>query len=94
MSLSSNQQKFKHWLSVNAPELMYLWDWDDKSVNTDAVQSYLSTASHGQSIMCRFSVAVWFNKNRFDFDLMDAASILDAEKRMAIAAWLVDPFWP
>lgn len=94
MMLSSSQQIFKTWLEVNAPEITYLWNWNERSLDTEAAQSYLSTASHGQAVMCRFAVAVWFGKNRFDFDVIEAASILDVEKRRAIANWLIDPFWP
>lgn len=94
MNLSTTQQQFKNWLNVTAPDLMSLWNWSERAVVPEAVQSYLSTASHGQAIMCRFAVAVWFGQNRFDFDLIEAAGVLDAEKRMVIAKWLADPFWP
>lgn len=45
-------------------------------------------------MMCRFVVAVWFGKNRFNFDLIEATSILDPSKRQLIADWFLDPFWP
>ncbi len=93
-NLSASQNIFYQWLNQNAPDLMYLWDWNEKSVNNEAVQSYISTASHGQAIMCRFAVAVWFNKNRFEFDFIDAAGVLDQKDRLAIAKWFLEPFWP
>lgn len=93
-NLTPGQNKFYIWLSQNTPELMYLWDWNDKSLNLDAVESYLGTASHGQAIMCRFAIAIWFNKNRYNFDLMEAAGVLGQKQRLAIAQWLMEPLWP
>lgn len=94
MMLSSSQQIFKAWVEANAPEITYLWNWNDRSLDADAAQNYLNTASHGQSIMCRFAIAVWFGQNRFDFDVIEAAGVLDAKKRSVIANWFIDPFWP
>lgn len=94
MELLPSQLAFQDWLKDNAPYLMDLWDWEDRSVSLGRVERYLAVASHGEALMCRFAVAVWLGKNDFSFDLIEAAGVLDEQQRAAIAEWLKMPLWP
>ncbi|WP_268821202.1 hypothetical protein [Vibrio anguillarum] len=44
--------------------------------------------------MAKFVLGVWRNTNQFDFDLIEAAKILDARNRSIIVSWLNAPFFP
>lgn len=94
MKMSVSQIQFLEWLKQMAPELIDLWDWENREIDPAVVKNYLGTASHGQAIMCRFAVAIWYGQNKFNFDIVDAAGALDPIQRQAIAEWLIDPFWP
>lgn len=88
------QNRFESWLANNAPYLSILWDFDKRDLSLAMVDSYLATASHGQAIMCRFAAGVWLGSNDYQFDMINAAGVLDDEQKAAIAAWFTSPFWP
>lgn len=94
MELSDSQASFYFWMEQHAPQLMGLWDWNGRSVNLAAVESYISTASHGEAIMCRFFVGVWLGRNDHGFNMIAAAGVLDQGQRAVIAEWLMSPLWP
>lgn len=96
MSLSEPQYGFQFWIERNAPLLQSLWNWDDRSVNWDEVESYLATASSGEAIMCRFFVGVFLGRNDLGFDLIEAAAVLEKGQREIISLWLArgGPRWP
>lgn len=88
------QDRFERWLVKNAPYLSLLWDFEKHDLSLAMVDSYLATASHGQAIMCRFAAGVWLGSNEYQFDMINAAGVLDDEQKAAIAAWFTSPFWP
>lgn len=93
-TLSPEQAKFALWVSEQMPHLEHLFDWDEKGYKPEAVDAYLSTASHSEIIMAKFVLGVWRNTNQFDFDLVEAAKTLDAHNRSIIVNWLNAPFFP
>ncbi|EIF42795.1 hypothetical protein DOK_12046 [gamma proteobacterium BDW918] len=93
-SLSPSQAHFALWLEEHLPELLTLFDFQEKVYREDVVERYLSTASHGQTIMAQFALGVWLHRNEFEFNFFDAASILDDRYKAIIASWFSDPFWP
>ncbi len=44
--------------------------------------------------MARFVLSVWLGANRYDFDMIDAARVLDSQPMSIITEWGSDPFWP
>lgn len=94
LSRAPAQDRFESWLAKNAPYLSILWDFDKRELSLAMVDSYLATASHGQAIMCRFAAGVWLGNNDYQFDMINAAGVLDDEQKAAIAAWFTSPFWP
>ena len=92
-SLSQSQAKFALMLE-RAPYLKPLWDLEKREYIPQLIDSYLATASHGEIIMAKFFLGVWMGKDDFDFDLFDAASTLDSERRKIIVDWFQNPFWP
>lgn len=88
------QDLFESWLTKNAPYLTILWDFEQHELSLAMVDSYLATASHGQAIMCRFAAGVWNGNNDYQFDMINAAVVLDDDQKAAIAAWFTSPFWP
>ena len=94
LSRAPAQDRFESWLMKNAPYLSLLWDFEKHELSLPMVDSYLATASHGQAIMCRFAAGVWLGSNDYQFDMIDAARVLDHEQKTAITAWFTSPFWP
>lgn len=94
LRLSPSQANFALWLEQNTPYLLPLFDFDKRVFRQEQVDSFLGVASHGQAIMTRFVLGVWLNRDGFDFDFTDAASVLDKSQRQVIADWILDPFWP
>lgn len=93
-TLSPDQAKFALWVSEQMPDLVHLFDWDERSFIPDKVDTYLDTASHGEALMARFVLGVWRGQNQFDFDLIKAAKVLDTASLGVITNWLNEPFWP
>lgn len=92
-SLSEGEILFAHWLNSNLPKLTSLWDWNEGSIKWDGVDQYLSVASHGEAIMCRFAVGVWRWKNERHFDLIEAAQVLDAKSMAIVGEWAMKPWF-
>lgn len=92
--MATSHEKFKTWVQTHAPYLDHLFDWEEKTCETDLVQEYLGVASHGQALVCRFAVGVWFGRNQEHFDFIEAAGVLDQDQRLAIANWFMSPVWP
>lgn len=93
-SLSPPQARFALWLEERMPEFLPLFNFRERAYNEEVVDRYLSTASHGEVIMARFVLGVWLGKNDFNFDILDAASLLDYRYKTIISAWFSEPFWP
>ncbi len=94
LSRAPAQDRFESWLAKNAPYLSLLWDFERHELSLSMVDSYLATASHGQASMCRFAAGVWLGRNDYQFDMINAAGVLDDEQKAAIAEWFTSPFWP
>lgn len=94
MQLTAEQTRFRDWLEENAPYLLGMWDWEQRSVLPARVDNYLGLASHGEAAMCRFAVGVWLGRNDYAFDFIEAAGALDAQQRAAVAEWFNTPLWP
>jgi hypothetical protein len=56
---------------------MNLFDFEERIFLKDNVEIYLSTASHGEAIMAKFVLGIWMQENKFNFDFIEAASVLD-----------------
>ena len=93
-SRAPDQVRFESWLAKNAPYLSILWDFERHYLSLAMVDSYLATAPRKQAIMCRFAAGVWLGNNDYQFDMINAAGVLDDEQKAAIAAWFTSPFWP
>ncbi|MEX0446544.1 hypothetical protein [Xenorhabdus sp. SGI246] len=78
------------------PLLFKFWDVEKKECDKEALIDSLSVLSHGESIMAKFFMTVWFGDNRknYEFDIVEAASVLDLPQRRLITLWMLDPFWP
>lgn len=92
--MTESQLAFYDWLQEKAPYLQGLWDWNELSLSLESVEHYLSVASHGEAVMCKFAVGVWLGRNERGFDLIKAARVLGVAQRAAIADWLKVPLWP
>lgn len=68
--------------------------WNGSEVDIKLLESTLATCSHGEAIMLRFLAGVWLGINRYDFDLIEAAGVLDVEDRQVISQYLMSPIWP
>ncbi|ERK05609.1 hypothetical protein L580_3319 [Serratia fonticola AU-P3(3)] len=91
-NLLPDQQRFYN-LIAEYPRIAAFWDWQNKSVDIDALELAIATMSHGEQILAKFFLSVWLGKNS-GFDVIEAASALDVKKRAIIANWLMSPFWP
>lgn len=94
ISLSPGQAAFALFLEENAPYLLPLWDFEKCEYRVAAVESYLKIASHGEEIMARFFLGVFRNDNFYNFDIFEAAKVLDPKTLAVINAWLTKPFFP
>ncbi len=78
-----------------APRLVNLWDREKRELKLDLFEGALGVMSRSEVHLAKFFAAVWFGNNkRFGFDVVDAASSLDAPERDIIINWMKDPFWP
>lgn len=93
-SLSTGQTQFYVWLHNKMPYLLPLFDFEERIYLEEEVERYFGTASHGETIMARFALGVWRHDDQFNFDFVDAAGVLDAERMKIITDWMTDPFWP
>lgn len=83
-SLTKEQARYALWLEDKAPYLLPLFNFDQQSYRPDKVEKYLGAASHGQAIMARFFLGVWWHQDQFDFDFVDAAGTLDKQQMTVI----------
>ena len=93
-NLSRSQERFNQLLVERAPFLLHLWDIHERAYRPDVVDEFLATASHGEAIVARFFLGVWRNENEFEFDPIEAASVLSSDHMEIITDWLKKPFWP
>jgi len=91
-NLSPGQTQFKGLLE-RFPRLTAYWDWDKRECAYETLKENMGAMSHGERIIAQFLLGVWTH-NDHDFDILEAASVLDAEARQLITDWLMEPFWP
>jgi hypothetical protein len=92
--LPTNMGRFASLLS-NYPKLEPYWDWGRQECDHEALTANLTTWSHGEQVVARFFLAVWFGENSVaQFDLIEAAGVLDVPDRQMIVAWFSAPFFP
>ncbi len=92
--LTEGQHRFAELLR-QFPKIAAYWDVPNNSYDRDRLQSDMGAWSHGEQILTRFFMMVWHNTNKeANFDIVDAAAILDPDKRRIITYWFLDPFWP
>jgi len=75
------------------PRLTAYWDWDKRECDYETLKENMDTMSHGEKIIAQFLLGVWTH-NDHDFDILEAASVLDRDARKVITDWLMEPFWP
>ncbi|MFC4347081.1 hypothetical protein ACFO5Q_04425 [Kordiimonas lipolytica] len=91
--LTKGHQRFAKLLS-SCPELFEFWDFSEGSMKADELSDAIGYMSRGEQIMAKFFAAVWWGKNSWNFDLIEAAGSLDRSNREIVSKWLADPFWP
>jgi len=91
-NLSSGQAQFKNLLE-HFPRFAPYWNWDERECAYETLKENMGAMSHGERIIAQFLLGVWTH-NDHDFDILEAASVLDAEACQLIADWLMEPFWP
>ncbi len=76
------------------PFLLDYWDFQKMRYDAERLKEDLGGWSHGEQIMASFAVAVWSGKNELGFDIIEAASVLEADWREIVLEWFSRPFWP
>lgn len=89
-----DQQIFRMWIETKMPFLKNLFDFEQMVYKPEMVDAYLGVASQGQAIMARFALSVWTHNDNFEFNLIEAASVLDPYHMTIITDWLKKPIWP
>lgn len=92
-TLTPEQRQFKQMLD-RYPRFIAYWDFNDRSVDLDAVNREIGVMSSGEQLMLQFFVSVWCGDNELGFDLIDAAKSLDDSDRKVIVDWLTNPVFP
>ena len=91
-NLSSGQAQFIILLE-HFPRLTAYWDWDKRECDYEALKDNMGAMSHGEKIIAQFLLGIWTH-NDHEFDILEAASVLDRETCQLISDWLMEPFWP
>ena len=92
LELSSGQAQLAA-LIQSFPWLAKYWDWDKRECAYETLKENMGVMSHGEQIIAQVFLGVWTHKDH-EFDILEAASVLDIETRQLITDWLMDPFWP
>ncbi|WP_141118364.1 hypothetical protein [Pantoea sp. AMG 501] len=88
----SSEQRFYDMLG-NYPWAIPLWNRKAGIMNSEAVERFRLSANRQEKILLHFFSSVWLGKGT-DFDISDAANVLDRQDRNMIVDWFLDPFWP
>lgn len=88
---SEGQTRFFE-LVAHYPAIACFWNRAQRECDVTALKEDMEGMSHGEKVMAKFFMAIWFHRNR-EFSLIEAAHVLDDQHRMVIAGWLRDPFW-
>ncbi len=76
LTLSPEQRQFASLLDTQ-PRLKPYWDFEKREVDIKALEKGMGVMSHGERVMAQFLLGIWFNENRYKFDLFDAVGVLD-----------------
>lgn len=88
----SNEQRFYDMVSAYSWAIP-LWDKEARIMNIEAVDRFRASANGEEKSLLHFFSSVWLGGGT-DFDIIDAASVLDRQDRNMIVDWFLDPFWP
>jgi hypothetical protein len=88
-----NHSTFARWLYSADAKLASVFDFKKRTYNKLEVDNILSTASQSEVWFMRFALGVWHGKNKYNFDLIDAAPVLDTGHYRAIIQWIEKPVW-
>ncbi|NYU08095.1 hypothetical protein A8O28_04530 [Enterobacteriaceae bacterium CCUG 67584] len=91
--MESESQKQFFELVDGYPAIARFWDRPKRECDVEALKADMEGMSHGEKVLAKFFMAVWLHKNG-EFNLIEAASVLDKRHRVMIAGWLAEPFWP
>ncbi len=92
-TLTDEQRRFKKMLN-GYPLMASYWNFEQRECDLQAINADLGVLSHGEAIMLRFFVAVWLGDNQLNFDLIEAARVLDDGNLDDIRTWLAQPEFP
>ena len=93
-NLSISQQRFFYFMQEKADFLLPYWDMSERLMHDEKLEEAMGFWSSGEIQLAKFFAGLWLHKNRYDFDIFEAASSLDAANTSIIVEWLSDPFWP
>lgn len=88
-----NHLAFAHMI-LPFPFIRECFDFDEGICHVEKMEDRMGVLSHGERVLMEFCAAVWFNENRYKFDMFEAVSILDIDYMQVIHRWLSAPFWP
>ncbi len=91
--LSIEQNYFKSMLG-EYPRLHGFWDFEKIEFDGKLLENSIYALSHGEQLMARFFAAVWLGEDKFSFDFIEAARILDSQSKKTIIDWLENPVFP
>lgn len=89
--ITYGQRRFYSLVS-HYPTISVLWNWEERTLRTEAYYHALTVMSTGEIALARFFVGVWLNNNQ-GLDIIDIAVLPDKD-RIMISNWLSSPFWP
>ena len=90
---ASPMSHFKQLLDTY-PLLASYWYFDQCECDLPAITQDIELMSCDEQIMLRFFVAIWFGKNRLNFDLIEATRTLNDGYLDDIRQWLNQPLFP
>lgn len=74
--MTPEQRRFREMI-LSYPVLAVFWSLIAVNAALQLLKIALPSLSHGEQIMLRFFTDVWLTENRFSFDLIEAAQVLD-----------------
>ena len=75
-------------------ELHKCFDWKSRRYCQEKLTRLMNNTDEGTNAFICFALGVWHHDNRFDFDIIDAVSVMSEKQAQAIMQWLNQPFWP
>ena len=72
--------------------------WRPKEFKPDEFWKGTAGMSHGELLCAQFILNVWNSHyaqaKGWTFDVIEFASVLDYENRLALLQWMANPIWP